>query len=428
MHNITAALAVACYATAIGAQTPDAARADSVVTRRAAIVAALQRNPQLEIGREQTAQARARRVSAVAIPDPVLTYSLDNEPGFLQLGSAGQRNAAVTLAVPFPDKFRLRNSIGTADIHSFESAYSALRQQLAAQTSRSYDSLLVAVKHREDFKLTRDLAADFLKKTQARFEGGTVARLDVIRARVALAQAENDLIASERDVSVAADALDRLMGRPVGTPVIPGDSLAIPPPLSAVELLLSDALRDRPELAQLSSDRASAHATTALAREYWLPDLAVSAQRDYGPEGAGTGALFSAGFALPFPLFHWSHVRGDIAESVHRERELKATNRDLQAQIAQDVRAAYASASTSLRQAVYLRDELLPSAREAYRVATVSYSLGGSSALDVLAAQRDLIDAQTQFADALAAANSARADLALAIGFSPDALVPGRAP
>ena len=59
-----------------------------------------------------------------------------------------------------------------ADISSFEAGYSALRQQIAAQTSRSYDSLLVAVKHRDDFKLTRDLSADFLKKTQARFEGG----------------------------------------------------------------------------------------------------------------------------------------------------------------------------------------------------------------------------------------------------------------
>src|SRR5438874_1017975 len=136
MHINTAALAVACYATAIGAQTPDSPGDSVVLTRRAAIVTALQNNPQLEVGREQTAQARARRVSGVAIPDPILTYSLDNEPGFLQLGSAGQRNASVTLAVPFPDKFRLRNSIGVADIRSSLSAYSALRQQIAAQTSR----------------------------------------------------------------------------------------------------------------------------------------------------------------------------------------------------------------------------------------------------------------------------------------------------
>jgi cobalt-zinc-cadmium efflux system outer membrane protein len=421
MHKITAALAVACYATAIGAQTPGPARGDSVVlTRTAAIVAALNNNPQLEIGREQTAQARARRVTAVAVPDPILSYSLDNQPGFLDFGLAAERNAAITFAIPFPDKFRLRNSIGVADIKSFQAGYSALRQQIAAQTSRSYDSLLVAVKHRDDFRLTRDLSADFLKKTQARFDAGTVPRLDVIRARVALAQAENDLIASERDVSVAIDAIDRLMGRQVGAPVVPFDSLSVPPPLPALDRLMGDAQRDRPELAQVASERAGARATTNLSREYWMPDFALGASKDYGP--AGTGALFSAGFLLPIPFFHMSHVRGEIAENVHRERELSATQRDLQAQVAQDVRAAYASASTALRQAVYLRDELLPAAREAYRVATVSYSLGGSSALDVLDAQRSLIGAQTQYADALAAANSSRADLALAVGRLPETL------
>jgi outer membrane protein TolC len=41
----------------------------------------------------------------------------------------------------------------------------------------------------------------------------------------------------------------------------------------------------------------------------------------------------------------------------------------------------------------------------------VSYGLGGSSALDVLDARRNLLDAETQYADALAAANSARSNL-----------------
>ena len=210
------------------------------------------------------------------------------------------------------------------------------------------------------------------------------------------------------------------MGRPVGAPVIPGDSLSVPPALPPLDALMGAAQRDRPELAQVASERAGARASTSLAREYWMPDFALGATKDYGPGGGG--ALFSAGFVLPLPFLHWSHVRGEIGENVHRERELTATQRDLQAQVAQDVRAAYASASTALRQAVYLRDELLPSAREAYRVATVSYSLGGSSALDVLDAQRSLIDAQTQYADALAAANSSRADLALAVGRLPETL------
>jgi len=80
------------------------------------------------------------------------------------------------------------------------------------------------------------------------------------------------------------------------------------------------------------------------------------------------------------------------------------------------VQTAFANASTSLRQAVFIRDHLLPEAREVYRVASVSYGLGGSSALDLLDAKRTLLDAERQYVDALGAANDAVAALELAIG------------
>ena len=410
MKYSTTALVVAAHAAALGAQGPDTSRRDSLVlTRGAAIEAALANNPQLDIAREQTAQARARRVQAIAIPDPSLTASLDGQPGFLQLGSAQQKNVAVGLSLPFPDKFRLRNTIASADVRSADFAFSGVRQQLAAQTSRSYDTLLVANRHREIFHTNRGLAGDFLAKTQARFQGGTAARLDVLKAQVAVAQADNDLIGAERDVVTATDAVDRLIGRPLGTPIAARDSLTVPPPLPDVALAEAAALDARPELAALSSQQVGAHASTSLAREFWFPDFTLAAQRDYGPDGAG--AVFSAGIALPLPIFYWQHSRGEIAERQHRERELDATSRDLRAQVSQDVRATYAAADAALRRALFIRDQLLPSARETYRVASVSYGLGGSSALDVLDARRNLLDAETQYADALAAANSARADL-----------------
>ncbi|MEP6990470.1 MAG: TolC family protein [bacterium] len=410
MKISTAALVVAAHATTLAAQAPGGLRRDSLgLTRDAAIAAALANNPQLDIAREQTAQARARRVQATAIPDPTFSFSLDNQPGFLQLGNAGQKNAALGLSVPFPDKFRLRNRIATADIRSAEFGYTGLRQQLVAQTSGSYDTLLVATRHRDIFQTNRALAADFLSKTQARFQGGTAAKLDVLKAQVAVAQADNELIGAKRDLVTATDALDRLIGQPLGTPIAARDSLDVPPPLPEVDVLEQVALAERPELGSLASQQAGARASTTLAREFWLPDFTLAAQRDYGPDGSA--AVFSAGIALPLPVFYWQHTRGEIAEGQHRERELDATARDLRAQVAQDVRAAHAAADAALRQAVFIRDQLLPAARETYRVASVSYGLGGSSALDVLDARRNLLDAETQYADALAAANSARADL-----------------
>jgi len=148
-------------------------------------------------------------------------------------------------------------------------------------------------------------------------------------------------------------------------------------------------------------------------RQFWIPDFTLGVSHDYAQPGA---PVFSTGIAMPLPAFFWFHTRGEIAESKHHEQELAAAYRDLRAQVTQDVRSAYATASTSIRQVLFLRDELVPSAREAFRVASVSYSLGGSSALEVLDARRTLLDAESQLADALASANIARADLERALG------------
>lgn len=89
-------------------------------------------------------------------------------------------------------------------------------------------------------------------------------------------------------------------------------------------------------------------------------------------------------------------------------------------QIATNPRAQLYAYTDHLGNAVYhfnlLRDELLPEAQAAYKAAFASYSLGGSSALDLLDAKGTLLDAQSQYTDALGAVNDARADLERAVG------------
>jgi len=390
------------------------------LTRRQAIAEALAHNPQIEVARQQTAQSRARRVEAIAIPDPALTAAYDQSPQPFNFGSAGARDVQLGFLIPFPTKTALRNRAANSDINSFESNFRLQTQLIASATSQQYDSLLVARKHREVLLEGRTLSADFLKRTQARYNAGTSAKLDVIKAQVDVAQADNQLIANELDIANAQAALNRLLGRVIGAPIAPVDTLEVPPPLPDSLTIEQTALQNRPEISQLESQQEGARANTSLLRQYWIPDFTFGASHDYTQPGA---PVYSAGIALPLPVFFWQHSKGDIAESKHHEQELAASYRDLRAQVTQDVRSAYATASTSLRQVIFLRDQLVPSAREAYRVASISYSLGGSSALEVIDAQRTLLDAESQLADALAAANVARADLERALGVPLSTLV-----
>jgi cobalt-zinc-cadmium efflux system outer membrane protein len=241
-----------------------------------------------------------------------------------------------------------------------------------------------------------------------------VPRLDVIKARVDVAQATNDLISSERDISTAQAALDRLLGRPLGLPILATDSLGVPPDLDALEDLEPLALSRRAELESIAQQRRGAGAATSLAREFWLPDITLGVSRDVTP-GAPASA-FSTGLAFPLPILFWQHTKGEIAQSQYRERELAATERDLRASIGEEVRTAYATASAALLQARYIRDALLPAAQDAFRAASAAYAIGGSSALEVIEARRALLDAEAQYTDALAAANTSRADLERAVG------------
>ncbi len=418
MRLILGVCALAIAAGAASAQVRTSAPRDTIevlrLSRQQAIAEALTRNAQLDVAREQIAEARARRVQAVAIPDPALTAAYDQSPGPFTFGTAASRPVSLGLDVPFPDKFRLNNRIGVADIRANEQNFRLQTQTVAEAASTSYDSLLVALAHRTVLTETRDLANDFLSRTQTRYQAGSAARLDVIQAQVAVAQANNDLIANEGEITAAQASLNRALGRVRGSPIVPTDTLALPAPLPDSATIETTALENRPELAILQQQRAGAGATTSLTKEFWLPDFTVAVQRDYAPQGGP--ALFTTGIALPLPLLYWQHSRGDIAQAQHIERELAATYRDTRAQVVQDVRTAYANAATAIKQAIFIRDELVPAAREQYRVSSTSYSLGGTSALEVLTARTALLQAESQLADAIAAASTARADLNRALG------------
>ncbi|MFI5235308.1 MAG: TolC family protein [Gemmatimonadales bacterium] len=402
-------LLLLCAAAPLRAQ----AAATLVLTRADAVTRALDHNPQLEVAREQTAQARARITESAAFPDLSLNADWNGLTGPFRLRSGNGSDYGAGITVPFPQKFLLKNRVASADYRNFQFAYLQIRQQTASQTLQAYDALLVALRHRDDIRQGDSLATVFVAKTEAQFTAGIVAKIDVIKARVDQAQVRNQLIANERDIANARAALNRLLGQTLGAAVVPADTLIVPGALGDLDSLVGRATGERPEVQGLASERRGASAAASLAQQYFLPDLSLGVTKNL-TVGTPDSYTFALGFS--FPLLFWNHQRGEVAEARHHERELDAAARDLTAQVEQEVRAAWAAADAAVRQSTYLRDQLLPQAREAYRIVSVNYGLGGASSLDVLDAKRTLLDAESQYTDALGAANDAMAQLDLAVG------------
>jgi outer membrane protein TolC len=397
---------------ALAAQLSDST-APLRLDRNGAIKEALAHNPTLAIAREQIAQARARVTEGYALPEPSLAAAFLGANGLFHPHTGNETDLGVGITVPFPNKIILRGQAAKADLGNFDELFVQQRQLVASQTAQAYDSLLVALRHREDLLVTKSLAEDFVKKTQARFNAGTAAKLDVVKGQVDVAQAENDLIANERGIANARAGLNRLLGRTLGAPVEPADTLGapvVPPDFDRLEKLAMDL---RPELRGLQRQRQSAHAQERLAQQFFLPDISLGVSRN---NIYGTDRTYTTSIGIDLPIFFWQHQRGEVAEAKHRERELDETYRDVISQVGQDLRNAYATATTAQRQVQFLANELVPSAEEQYKIASTSYGLGGSSALEVIDAQRTLLNAKTQYTTALGALNDAVADLERATG------------
>ena len=393
---------------------PLAGEASEPLSRRQAVAEALAKNPALEASREQVEQARARVVEAKAFPDPSFAADLTQQESLLKPSTATSRDIGINLTLPFPSKLRLAGRVATADLRAAEFSLAQLGNQIASQTAQAYDALLVAERHRQDLTDGRAFAEDFLKKTEARFQAGTVAKLDVIKATVDVAQAGTALIANERAIATSRATLNQALGRPPGALIEAADDLTdVPPPLPDIETLAALAAASRPEIRSVLAQREGAKDATTLAKRYWLPDLNLGLARNFT---TGDPAAYSTSLSFTLPLFFWQHTNGAIAEARHREAELDATRRDTASQVDLDLRSAHAAADTARRQALFIRDQLLPAAREAYRIASATYTMGGTSALEFLDAKRALLDAKSQYTDALGAAGDAMANLERAVG------------
>lgn len=417
---------VLCCAAGAAAQMTTAPSLQPLrLSRQQVIEESLLHNPALIAARAQVEEARAAVVTAAAIPDPTVLADVAGQTHALNPGSGNASDQGVALTLPFPGKRALRRDVATADLRSAQFNVAQLRQQIASDAVQAYDAILVALRHRDDLQQSRELASDFVRKTRARFLGGNVAKVDVVKAETDLAQAENDLIANDRALATARAALNRVLGRMAGAPLETTDTLEVPRAMPSVDALERIAETSRPEIASAAAQLNGAHAATRLARQYWAPDVNISSTRNAAD---GTPTTWTSAVTFGVPLFFWQHERGEVAAARNREAELTAALADVRAQVSLEVQTAYSTAETSLRQAVFIRDHLLPEATEVYRVASVSYGLGGSSALDLLDAKRTLLSAEAQYVEALGAANDAVAALQLAIGAPIPPAQPGGQP
>lgn len=196
--------------------------------------------------------------------------------------------------------------------------------------------------------------------------------------------------------------------RPFGQAEGAVDALPQLPELAALQQRIEQApavLRTRQALEQ-------SRATAELERARRLPDPTVSLGVKRATE-VGRNQLV-VGVSVPLPVLDSN--RGNQLQALRladqAEEQLLATRVQLQAQLFE----ARELLQSSREQARQLAEEVLPTARTAYELASRGFALGKFGYLDVLDAQRTWSEARSQYLDQLLATHRAAADIDRLLG------------
>ena len=334
----------------------------------------------------------------------------------------GQINVAYEVDVW--GRLRSASDAARAELLATRAAQETVRITLTAQVAQSYFALMAFDAQVDATRRALALRGRTLELQKVRSNAGLIGDLDLRQIEAEVAAARAQLPALERSRAAEELALAVLLGRSprgiIEESIKPVADRGEPPPLVVPEGLPSDLLLRRPDVVQAEQRLIAANARIAAARAALFPRIALTGF--LGSESASLSDLFSApariwqlAFALAQPIFQGGRLTGEIEAVRARERQALAQYQKSLQEAFREVREALIRQDRS-RAAFEAEGVRVKALEDTVRLARIRYEAGRSSQLEVIDAERNLLQAELNRIDALRAQRAAVADLVKALG------------
>ncbi len=374
---------------------------------------AIQQNPLILSSLKQYQASLARVRQAKAFSQPSLNIDSDVQPGIFKFKDSAESYFGLSQTFQFPGKRQLKGKIVTRESDELMADIDLLKLDIVFRVKEAFYGLLLAQQKLLYIKQDLDLAQDFLKKTQLKFDTGDVAKVEILRAKVEAAKTANEVRKAENDVRLAKATLNFLLARKKYAPLEIQGKLEKPSLELNLEELKKRAISFRPEIRKIGITLHKESLKKKQAYMSYLPDFDIGVSRH---KLLGEATSWDVTLSFPIPLFFWQPKRGEIAESEANMESIKKQAEHLENAVSLDVEQAYTNAQTADNQIKLFKTDILAQAEEAYNLFLFSYQEGEIGGIELIEARRSLIEARKSYADALFNYDTALAALEKSIG------------
>ena len=354
---------------------------------------AQERSRQLPAHDASAAASREMAIAAGQRPDPILKAGINNLPingpdrFSLSRDFMTMRSVGVMQEFTREGKLKARTARFERDAEVAEAGRELALANLRRDTAMAWLDRHYQERIRDVLTAQRDEAKLQIDAADAAYRGGRGSQADVFAARSSVAQIEDRLAQTQRQVATATTQLARWVGTPAA------EVLGVPPVLDAVRIRAEDLdsqLAHHPQIEVLSRQEAMAQADAEVARANKKPDVSVELM--YNQRGPAYSNMISINLSVPLQWDQTYRQDREVAAKLAIIERVRAEREEVTRMIAAEALAMLQEWRSDRGRLTHYDASLLPLATERTRASIAAYRGGSGPLTAVLEARRGEID------------------------------------
>jgi len=393
--------------------TTGVARSQETLTVDQCVTIALQQNPLIRSYHQQYRASIARVRQAYAFPQPEISLDYDLQPKLFDIAGSDEAYIGINQLIEFPGRRYLRGKAASKEAKEFSCDLELVRLDLIYRVKKAFYELLLA---KEEGKYAEENvihAQDFLSKAREKYDSGDVSRLEVLRARVEAAGAENLKKVAMNRVKLAKSSLNFVLARDKYRPIVIEGSLKRLFPALDLDKLAARSRQLRPEIKKVRFALEREKLNRARAYLSYLPDFSLGVSRHRITNEPTT---WDVSLSFQVPLFFWQNKRGEINEAAANVAAKKEELTYTELSISLEVENAFLNALSFRDQIEFFEKQVLQEAEEVYNMSLISYKEGKIGSIELIQSRKTLIELKQAYAGTLFNYQSALAELEKFVG------------
>ncbi len=371
---------------------------------------AIYKHPQVEAAYYEWLASVENIIRERSLPDPKLTFEADISK-MIMAAMPG-----LMIDFPGPGKLRAAADVATAESEMKYFQFEAAVLQVAYGFKKAwYELRLVDERIRVSQEMV-SLLENLEKQAQSFTELGKGTLQDLLRTQIEKERLQNELtnLRDSRQSFVTQFKAALGLGTGDATPPLPR-ALASSSLATSGDRVLTMALSRNPRLKAMEADVRRAEAAMVLAGKSRIPDFALGVEADV--KASPMFVRPSGGMTLPI----WrDKIAAEIAGARNLEGASKARLSNERLTLTVEVAMKSYQYRESTRLLALLQNSLLPKAKQSLEVASSGYSTGTTDFINLIEAQRTLLEFRLAEVEARIKREMALADLSLQVmGVSP---------